>query len=158
MPAPKNNQNNDELNDLLGEAIRATKDCNGSICIGEVFKNAETIKNGGLIDSKSLNELIAEANKNFVWYPDDGICTCYRKKSVQKLLNLDNGTAPKWIRRQFNIKKKSKKREYFFTFEMLSTETRKVGYGTKGLSADHDLDKQLERFFKNGGNDNEKRI
>jgi len=136
-----------KLKTLSKEAYRAAERCNAPICIVNLWLHSQYAINGGV-----------NCSDGQVWYPDEDICECYRKAAVKKLLNLESGTAPKWIRRQHNIKKHWKKKgeipNLYFTFEMLNAN-RMVKGSTKGLSPDVDESIQLKRYFKceaeNGG-------
>ncbi len=121
------------INDLPKEVADVARGCGAPICTLWMNHFSESIENGDL--------------KSPIWYPDEDICSCYRKSAVKDYLKLENGSAPKWIRRQHNIKKKSKKRDYFFTYEMLNAP-RPVQGNTQGINPDMDETHQTKRFFK----------
>ncbi len=90
---------------------------------------------------------------NQIWYPEEGICTCYRKNIVKVELGLENGSAPKWIKKQHIItkhltKKGIRQAPYFFTLEMLEQDVRVVRGATKGINPDGDIEAQLDVFLK----------
>ncbi len=130
-----------KLKTLSKEGYRVARECEAPICIVDVWLYSYFARNGGV--NRSYEQ---------IWYPDETICTCYRKKPIQKLLNLKEGSAPKWIRRQRNIKRhwqqKGKQPNFYFTYEMLNAN-RIVRGSTKGLNPDTDKAIQLARYFKN---------
>ena len=97
-----------------------------------------------------------------LWYPEEEICSCSRKVAVKDFLALDDGSAPKWIKRQHTIKKHTIKKGIkqaggYFTYEMLNAD-RMVKGATRGINPDYDESIQMERFFntntkKQGVND-----
>ncbi len=120
------------INKLPKELSDTARKCGAPICMLHYYHFSEDIKSGGI--------------ESPIWYPDEEICSCYRKSAVKDYLKLENGSAPKWIKRQHNIQKKSKKRDYFFTFEMLNA-SRNIHGNTQGINPDKDVIPQLERFF-----------
>jgi len=129
------------LNNLPLEAKKVAELCSAPICI---VNQGNTSLDGDNKDIKTINSAI--------WYPEEAICSCYRKVAVQNYLNLDNGTAPKWIKRQHSIKKHNVKKgikqsDGYFTFEMLNAN-RIIKGNTKGINPHYDESIQLERFFK----------
>ena len=127
------------IDDLPEEVAETARKCEAPICIIYHDYMAQRAKEGG---ANASNEL-----ESMIWYPDEEICTCYRKRAVKKYLGLKNGNAPKWIRRQRNIKRKARSNDYYFTYEML-TAKRPVFGTTKGLNPEVDRKIQLNRFFK----------
>ena len=121
------------INDLPKEVADVARKCGAPICTLHINHFSESIKNGGL--------------KAPMWYPDEDICSCYRKNAVKDYLDLKNGNAPKWIRRQRNIKNKSRKRDYFFTHDMLNA-SRPIHGNTQGISPDIDEISQMKRFMR----------
>ena len=136
-----------KLKTLSKEAYRVAERCNAPICIVNLWLHSQYAENRG-----------ANYSDGQIWYPDEDICECYRKKAIIELLKLENGSAPKWIKRQHNIKKHWNKKgelpNLYFTFEMLNAN-RMVKGSTKGLSPEVEESMQLKRFFKweadNGG-------
>lgn len=135
------------------EVQRVTNECDASICIVNLYLHNTEYETEGFINGDGQ-----------VWFNEEAICTCYRKQSVKELLKLENGNAPKWIKRQHNIKKYNIKKgiqqaDGYFTFEMLNAD-RMVKGSTRGINPDYDESIQIERFFntktKNTGVNNEK--
>ena len=120
------------INDLPKEVADVARGCGAPICILHYNHFSKGIKDRGI--------------KSPMWYPDEDICSCYRKSAVKDYLHLEDGNAPKWIRRQHNIKRKSKKRDYFFTYAMLDA-SRNIQGNTQGINPDVDEVPQLKRFF-----------
>ena len=125
------------------EVQKVFNDCGASICIINLW----------LHNTESTNGVFINRDEQ-VWYNEEEICSCYRKQAVKKLLKLDNGSAPKWIKRQLNIKKycekkKIKQADYYFTCEMLNAN-RIVKGSTRGINPDYDETIQMERFFNVG--------
>jgi len=67
-----------------------------------------------------------------VWYPDEEIC----KKTP----------APKWVRRQRKIAKKTGNKDTYFTYEMLSRDC-KIAKGIVGLDPDKDDQMQSMKWL-----------
>ena len=135
------------------EVQRVANDCGGSICILNLYLHNTEYETEGLINGDSQ-----------IWYPEEPICTCYRKQSVKELLQLENGNAPGWIKRQNNIKKHNikkgiKQADGYFTYDMLNAD-RMVKGSTRGINPDYNEDIQLNRFLntktKNIGVNDEK--
>ena len=130
---------------------KVMNDCGASICIINLWLHNTDSVNGVFINGDGQ-----------IWYNEEDICTCYRKLPVKKLLKLENGNAPRWIKRQHSIKNHCKKKgikqaDGYFTYEMLSAD-RMVKGSTRGINPDHDESIQMERFFntntkKQGVND-----
>ena len=135
------------------EVQKVMNDCGASICIVNLW-----LHNTGSINGAFIN------GDGQIWYNEEDICSCYRKTAVKDYLQLESGSAPKWIRRQnnikkYNIKKGIKQADGYFTFEMLNAE-RMVKGSTRGINPDRDESIQMERFFntntkKQGVNDGE---
>lgn len=121
------------ISDLPKEVSDVARGCGAPICILHYKHFSHNIKDGGM--------------KSPIWYPDEDICSCYRKGAVKEYLRLGDGNAPKWIRRQHNIKHKSRKRDYFFTYEMLNAN-RNIQGNTQGINPDMDEAPQIQRFFR----------
>ncbi len=124
----------------LPSSVRAVADkCSAPLCIVHQHYINTNTGNGGI-------------NHALPWFPDEEICSCYRKKAVQNYLHFENGTAPLWITRQHNIAKYVKKKglnneHHYFTYEMLCAD-RIIKGSTKGINPDKEPDVQFARFFK----------
>ena len=128
------------LNSLPLEVRKVTELCSAPLCIVYLCRGSTEAGNRGIISSNGD-----------IWYPEEAICSCYRKQSIKHYLNLENGNAPKWIKRQQNIKKYCEKKgikqaDGYFTYEMLNAD-RMIKGSTKGINPDYDEDIQMERFF-----------
>ena len=124
------------------EVQKVANECGASICIVNLWLHNTDSVNGVFINGDEQQ-----------WFNEEPICSCYRKSIVKELLKLENGNAPKWIKRQHNIKKHCAKKgikqsDYYFTYEMLNAD-RIVKGSTKGINPDYDDMIQMERFFKN---------
>ena len=77
-----------------------------------------------------------EENKNYIWYPDEEICT--RRKNL-----------PDWVKQQRKVSKKASPDNYwfYFTLDMLKVRFR-VTNSVKGLDPDKDESPQLKQWFK----------
>ena len=128
-----------QLKTLSPEVYKVAELCSAPICIVNEWLHCREAGKIGVICSSGQ-----------IWFSEEAICTCYRKASVQKLLQLNNGTMPKWIKRQHNIKKHFEKKgttsDYYFTLEMLNAD-RTVKGSTRGINPDVDESIQLKRFF-----------
>lgn len=122
------------------EVQKVANECSASICIINLYLSNPDYESMGFINGDGQ-----------IWYNEESICTCYRKSVVKELLSLENGNAPKWIKRQHTIKKWNQKKgikqsDYYFTYEMLNAE-RMIKGSTRGINPDHDESIQLNRFF-----------
>ena len=139
------------LKSLPLEVLKVAELCSAPLCIVYLCRG----------NTEAGNRRVISSNGD-IWYPEEAICSCYRKQSVKQYLNLENGNAPKWVKRQHNIKKYCEKKgikqaDGYFTFEMLNAE-RMVKGSTRGINPDRDESIQMERFFntntkKQGVND-----
>jgi len=77
-----------------------------------------------------------EDNKNYIWYPDEEICT--------KKRNL-----PEWVKQQRKVVKKAHPDNFwfYFTMDMLKVKFR-VTKSVKGLDPDKEESPQLKQWFK----------
>ena len=140
-----------KIKTLSLDVQKVISECDASICIVNLWLHNSDGANGVFINGD-----------NQIWFPEETICTCYRKAPVKELLRLEDGTAPKWIKRQNNIKKYNVKKginqvDGYFTYEMLNAD-RMVKGSTRGINPDYDESIQMERFFntnakKQGVND-----
>ena len=122
------------------EVQKVSSECSASLCIINLWLHNTDSVNGVFINGDGQ-----------IWYPEESICTCYRKQAVKELLKLENGNAPKWIKRQNSIKKHNEKKgikqaDGYFTYEMLNAD-RMVKGSTRGINPDYDESIQMERFF-----------
>ena len=83
--------------------------------------------------SATLCPLDPEYLKIKIWYPDDEIC---RLKTV-----------PNWVKTQKKIAKKTKDKNTYYSYEMLSRNC-KVGTGMTGLNPDKPEKPQLAAWLK----------
>lgn len=77
-----------------------------------------------------------EENKNYIWYPDEEICT--RKSNL-----------PEWVKQQRKVAKKAINDNYwfYFTLDMLKVSFR-VTKSVKGIDPDKNKSPQLKQWFK----------
>ena len=77
-----------------------------------------------------------ENNKNYIWYPDEDICT--RKKNI-----------PDWVKQQRKVAKKANPDNFWFYFTMDMLKVRfRVTNSVKGLDPDKKEYPQLNQWFK----------
>jgi hypothetical protein len=87
-----------------------------------------------------------EENKNYIWYPDEEICT--RRKNL-----------PDWIKQQRKVAKKASPDNccFYFTMDMLKVNFR-VTNTVKGLDPDKEEPPQLKQWFKRNKGTKKRRI
>ena len=80
--------------------------------------------------------LSEEENKNFIWYPDEEICT--RKSNL-----------PEWVKQQRKVAKKANPGNFwfYFTLDMLKIRFR-VTKSVKGIDPNKEDSPQLKQWFK----------
>ncbi len=125
------------------EVQKVAELCSAPLCIVYLYLGSTEAGNGGIISCNGD-----------IWYPEEAICSCYRKQSIKRYLHLENGNAPKWIKRQHNIKKYcenkgTRQADGYFTYEMLNAD-RMIKGSTKGINPDFNESIQMERFFSVG--------
>lgn len=128
------------LNNLPSEVRKVAELCSAPICVVYLHHTSTNAGNMG-----------TNYNDGAIWYPEEAICSCYRKSAVKNYLNTHDGSAPKWIKRQHNIKKHNikkgiKQADGYFTYEMLNAN-RIVKGSTRGVNPDYDESIQINRFF-----------
>ena len=132
------------INNLPEEVADVARGCGAPICIVHMAYMSGDPRN---CDFKRAN--------GGIWYPDEEICSCFRKKAVKEWLGLEDGEAPKWIKRQRNIAKKAKRNDLYFTAEMLNVEGSLKGTA-KGIDPDRDEEEQIAAWFRRREKDRER--
>ena len=80
--------------------------------------------------------LSEEENQNYIWYPDEEICT--------RRMNL-----PDWVKQQRKVAKKVNPDNFWFYFTMDMLKVRfRVTNSVKGLDPDKEDSPQLKQWFK----------